>query len=284
MFSFCSFQKNIICYSQSRNPPIVPLTLTLSEFPLPQEGLDSTPALHHVLSLIFPLVTTLPLSLDVLNNSLSRPESKDEDLHSGWLQLPRGSILILTESSVAEGSLFNQGNFPLDVMCIRSHHLSSYPGVMTIRAVQETMRHQTLEYIFPFSSYTFETDINFIVLANGKQSTFFEVIINAKGLFGKLTFDHLQTSLNIPLRLNISDTRSIYKSSANIKLPPPDKLAQFRQLVGGAKVGSVTIGEATGEVSFDLPHRLDFLIRCPARRRRLCERTSCHQQSAFHSR
>jgi hypothetical protein len=75
------------------------------------EALDSTPTLYHVLSLIFPLVTTLSLSLDILNNSLSCPEYKDEDLHSGWLQLPRGSTLILTENSVAEGSIFNQGNF-----------------------------------------------------------------------------------------------------------------------------------------------------------------------------
>ena len=99
-----------ICDSQSRDPPIVPLSLTLSEYPLPPEALDSTPTLYHVLSLIFPLVTTLPLSLDVLNNSLSCPEYKDEDLHSGWLQLPRGSTLVLTESSVAEGSIFNKGD------------------------------------------------------------------------------------------------------------------------------------------------------------------------------
>jgi len=111
-FLFCFFgQKIFICDSQSRNPPIVPLSLTLSECPLPPEALDSTPTLYHVLSLIFPLVTTLPLSLDILNNSLSCPEYRDEDLHSGWLQLPRGSTLILTESSVAEGSIFNQGSF-----------------------------------------------------------------------------------------------------------------------------------------------------------------------------
>jgi len=169
--------------------------------------------LHHVLSLLFPLVTTLPLSLDVLNNSLSCPEYRNEDLHSGWLQLPRGSILILTESFIAEGSIANH-------------------GVMTIRAVQEMMRHQTLEYIFPFSSHTFETDINLFILANGKQSTFFK------------------TNLNIPMRLNFSNTeagRSTYKSLADIKLPSTEKLAQFRHLVGGARVGMVNIGEATGK-------------------------------------
>jgi len=102
---------------------------------------------------------------------------------------------------------------------------------MTIRAVQETMRQQSVEYIFPFSRHTFETDITFIVLANGKQSTLFK------------------TDLNIPLRLNTSGTdaaKVIYKPLADIKLPPPEKLAQFRQLVSGAKVGSVYIGKAAG--------------------------------------
>lgn len=118
----------------------------------------------------------LPLSLDVLNNTSARPESKDEDLHSGWLQLPRGTILMLTESSVSEGSIFDRGDFFSLCHGQEVFFLLVNPGVMNLRAAQATMRNQSLEYIFPFSSYTFETDINFIVLANGKKSTFFEVI------------------------------------------------------------------------------------------------------------
>lgn len=41
----------------------------------------------------------------------------------------------------------------------------------------------------------------------------------------------------------------LYKPLSEITLPSADKLSQFRQLVGGAKVGNVTIGEATGKVS-----------------------------------
>jgi hypothetical protein len=138
----------------------------------------------------------------------------------------------------------------ISVFWFRRLYLPLSPGVTTIRAVQEMMTHQSVEYIFPFSNYTFETDVNFIVLANGKQSTFFKVTINFK-LSGKLTNDQLKTNLNIPLQLNTSGpeaARSIYKSPAGVNQPPSDKLAQFRQLVGGAKVGKVKIGEAAGKV------------------------------------
>ena len=57
------------------------------------------------------------------------------------------------------------------------------------------------------------------------------------------------------MRLNAPGSeasKSIYKSPTDIKLPPADKLAQFRQLVGGAKVGIVNIGEAAGKVGLFL--------------------------------
>jgi len=47
-------------------------------------------------------------------------------------------------------------------------------GVMNIRSAQEMMKGQTLEYVFPFSGYKFETDVCFLITTEGKQSTFFE--------------------------------------------------------------------------------------------------------------
>lgn len=51
----------------------------------------------------------MPLSLDILDKVSFCPESKDEDLHSGQLQLPKGSILLLNEGAVTEGGIFNKG-------------------------------------------------------------------------------------------------------------------------------------------------------------------------------
>lgn len=38
------------------------------------------------------------------------------------------------------------------------------------------MANQTLDYVFPFSQFSFDTDIVFIILTAGKKSPFFKVI------------------------------------------------------------------------------------------------------------
>ena len=73
---FPRFYRAIQWMSSPRN------CLTLSGFPSSLE-VNSTPTLHHVLSLIFPLVAALPLPLSALNGTSFCPEPRDEDLHSG---------------------------------------------------------------------------------------------------------------------------------------------------------------------------------------------------------
>ncbi len=118
--SFCNTNSGLRAYSQSRNPPVLPLSLTLSGFPSSLE-VNSTPTLHHVLSLIFPLVTTLPLSLSALNRTSFCPESKDEDLHSGWLQHPKGSVMMLSEGTVTEGEISSKGTSAFTPLGNRSY-------------------------------------------------------------------------------------------------------------------------------------------------------------------
>ncbi|RDB21489.1 Mini-chromosome maintenance complex-binding protein [Hypsizygus marmoreus] len=195
---------------QSRTPPILPLTLTLSHFPSPGAGQTTIPALTHVLAQIFPLVSTLPISLHTLNDTSFAPESKNEDLHSGWLQLPAGSVCVVTEGGVTEGGVFER-------------------GLANLRAVQEAMNAQTLEYVFPFSRFAFETDIAFVVLSEGRKSTFFQ--INA----------------NVPLRPTTPDFEFYKSADSGVRIPGREKLEAFRALVGGAKIGSVSIGETTAE-------------------------------------
>ncbi|KAF5386600.1 hypothetical protein D9615_001723 [Tricholomella constricta] len=195
---------------QSRTPPILPLTLTLSRFPSPADA-NSMPALSHVLSQIFPIVTTLPLSLNTLNTTSFAPEFKTEDLHSGWLQLPSGSVCLVTEGGVTEGGV-------------------SQRGLANLRAVQEMMNGQTLEYVFPYSRFTFNTDVTFVVLSEGKKSAFFH------------------TNVHIPLKPAETATAfDFYKPADAITTPPQETLEMFRRLVGSAKVGAVSIGEGTAE-------------------------------------
>ncbi|KAJ7070358.1 putative alanine racemase-domain-containing protein [Mycena belliarum] len=198
---------SIIAKVQSRTPALLPPSLTISQFP-PPAAQSSTPSLSTVLSHLLPTVVTLPLSLDVLNSSSFYPESKNEDLHSGRLQLPRGSVCVVTEGGVTEGGVFDR-------------------GIMNLRAMQEMMSTQTLEYAFPFSRFTFQTDVVFLILSQGKKSTFF------------------QTNLNLPLRPN--NKGELYSSPSKTKLPAPETLMMFRNLVGGAKTGNVSVGEKVAE-------------------------------------
>ena len=48
---------------------------------------------------------------------------------------------------------------------------------MNVRAIQDVMNSQTVEYIFPFSStFTFHTDLSMIVVSEGRKSALFQVM------------------------------------------------------------------------------------------------------------
>ncbi|KAF5324555.1 hypothetical protein D9611_004471 [Ephemerocybe angulata] len=191
---------------QSRAPPILPLSLNLTGF---GPSTASNPKLTHVLSQLVPMLAVLPLSLNVVNSTTFVPESKDEDLHSGWLQLPKGSLCIVSEVSMDEGTV-------------------SQKGVYNLRTIQDTMSNQTLDYVFPFSQFSFETDISFLVLSAGKKSPFF------------------RTQLQVPLR-GSTDTGLYAPDASLIRLPSPETLSEYRNLIGGGKIANITLEESTAK-------------------------------------
>ncbi|KAI0320188.1 mini-chromosome maintenance replisome factor-domain-containing protein [Amylostereum chailletii] len=192
---------------QSRIRSLHPPSLTISHFPSPSDP-SAIPTLVHVLSLLFPLVTPLPLSLELLNQVPFVPESKQEDLHSGLLQIPHASTVVVTESGVKEGKLVER-------------------GVLNVMAIQDVMTSQTLPYRFPFSEFSFPTDLAFVVLAEGTKSAF------------------LKTDISVPLKPDNSS--SLFKPVTEVTRPPPDKLKAFRDLLMGAKTRKIEVKEATSE-------------------------------------
>jgi len=198
---------SVIARTQSRTPPIYPPSLTLSHFPPPPD-VSTLPTLYHVLSLIHPIVNILPFSLATLNKTSFCPESIEEDLHSGWLQVPHGSVYLFAESSITEGTVQEK-------------------GINNLRAIQGLMTAQTLDYVFPFSRFTFPTDVSPIVLTTGKKSTFF------------------QTTVDVPLKPRNGQDYDFYKLPDKVQLPSDEDLNQWRSLVGGSRVGTVTISDET---------------------------------------
>ncbi|KAL0947281.1 hypothetical protein HGRIS_013401 [Hohenbuehelia grisea] len=204
---------------QSRTPPILPPSLNISRFPPPSTlSKDSTspapePILPTLLSYILPTVTSVPLSLNTINTTDFYPQSKDEDLHAGWLQLASGSTMCLWEGGLSEGGVNEK-------------------GIMNLRAIQEIMNGQAVDYVFPFSKFSFPTDIVCITISEGRKSTFF------------------QTSINVPLKPSSKEAeivQRLYQAPDRLKVPHADKLEMFRGLIGGAKIGKVTINDNVAE-------------------------------------
>jgi Mini-chromosome maintenance replisome factor len=97
------------------------------------------------------------------------------------------------------------------------------------------MSTQTLSYIFPYSSFSFNLDLNFLVLAQGRKSPF------------------LNTDLNIPLRsLNAPDAtrlgQILYKADHEVRLPSKSILESFRWYIQQAKRTKVSVGMEVAKV------------------------------------
>lgn len=202
----------------SRAPSSLPPSLTISNFPRPPQT-NILPIVSHILSELLPQYTVIPLSLELLNTGSFVPESREEDLHSGYLQLPPGTTTLLTESGMEEGKVVEK-------------------GLINIRAMQEIMNSQTLEYTFPFSKFTFQTDISVIVLAEGRKSALF------------------QTCLNVPLQSRADGV--LYRSNDGLDYPPFDKLKSFRSYIASCRtvIGRVHVSEATSKhIEEDFVHQ-----------------------------
>ena len=118
------------------------------------------------------------------------------------------------------------------------------------------MASQTLGYIFPFSRFSFPTDLSCIVLSEGRKSTFFKVCFyNRFSDTHSLRFTFSQTDITVPLQPKFSTAEEIsklYKPSQGISSPPAEKLAAFRDLIIGARQGKVRVSETTSEVRVPL--------------------------------
>lgn len=56
-----------------------------------------------------------------------------------------------------------------------------------------------------------------------------------------------QTTVALPLRPPTSTSKDIYRPSSEIALPSEDKLVAFRELIAGAKIGSVNVGDEVAQ-------------------------------------
>lgn len=103
-------------------------------------------------------------------------------------------------------------------------------GLKNVQALQTAISAQTLHYEFPFSSYTFPVDLQFLVLTSRKK----------QGM--------VETEVCIPLRPG-GDAQELYKGKGEVQFPSPAKIQAFRRYLHKARTIRVKLDDSVGKVS-----------------------------------
>ncbi|GAA5977961.1 hypothetical protein JCM10908_004177 [Rhodotorula pacifica] len=154
---------------------------------------------------LVPAAAALDLSIETLNNAKTRlaPRSRDETLDAGRLQLAPGTAVVVDLRKIGEGKLEDT-------------------GVRNLRHLATAVTQQKLSYEFPYSSFELDTDLNFILLSEGKAILPTDCVVYVRP----------QTSSSAP-----RSTR-----------PDASKLDQFRGYIAGMKHSSFSIPPEMSEV------------------------------------
>ena len=104
-----------------------------------------------------------------------------------------------------------------------------------LRDVQSVMSNQSLRYIFPFSQFSFDTEIGFLLLVEGSRSPFFTVGPLHVFICLTLSTKKQQTDTSLPLQPQDKDNARLYKDESDIKMPDQGQLETFRNLLSGAR-------------------------------------------------
>uniref|UniRef100_A0A914WKE3 Mini-chromosome maintenance complex-binding protein n=1 Tax=Plectus sambesii TaxID=2011161 RepID=A0A914WKE3_9BILA len=144
-----------LCYLASKvgvrgeEIPVGCLPLNLTKVPA---GSETTETLANILSLLCDKVDMLPLTLEVLNSKPFAPvkDYSRELLTSGRLQLADGTMLLIDETVMQAGQL-------------------NEIGLRNIAFLRSVISSQKLAYDFKYHVADFDTDINVLVLSEGKS-------------------------------------------------------------------------------------------------------------------
>ncbi|KAF9924162.1 hypothetical protein FBU30_005830 [Linnemannia zychae] len=106
-------------------------------------------SLEKIVTNILPKVHVIPMTLENLNKNYFYPRG-DDHLYSGMLQVTRGTLLLLDETAMEEGTLVDQ-------------------GIKNLKAVSDVSQYQTLNYSFPYNNLEFQTDISLLIVSFGSS-------------------------------------------------------------------------------------------------------------------
>lgn len=118
--------------------------------------------MHKILSDILPLVVSQSLDLTHLNdkniNFSPKSQADEAGLQAGRLQLVDGTLLLIDENTMQEGQLQEK-------------------GMENIKTLSTLLTSRKLTYTFPYSNLEMDTDVNCVILSQGKSFLPFDVQI-----------------------------------------------------------------------------------------------------------
>lgn len=137
------------------------LTLNVSNFASPTgENAPTQTQLSRRLTQLLPAVVDVSMDLATLNDDRKplypRSAGEGTGLEAGRLQLVQGTTIVINEGTMGEGQL-KEG------------------GIRNIKALSSVLESHKLPYAFPYSEFEFDTDLNAIILSQGKSFLPFDI-------------------------------------------------------------------------------------------------------------
>ncbi|KAK9896561.1 hypothetical protein P389DRAFT_171824 [Cystobasidium minutum MCA 4210] len=185
--------------------------LALGQLPinivLPQSMDDTSRVVSKIrktLEQLLPRLVSLNFDIAELNKVTYLPESRDENLISGVLQLPQGTTVLVDETGMGEGNLQDR-------------------GVKNIQALATVVKDQTLAYVFPFSSFTFETDLNVIIVSKGKSLLPLDCVVHVR------PSSNPSNATSAPSEDQLSAWQDLLASSSGSRFEIPEAVSEHIQ-------------------------------------------------------
>ncbi|KAI7869313.1 putative alanine racemase-domain-containing protein, partial [Spinellus fusiger] len=164
--------------------------------------------LLNILKNIVPLLVEMPLNIEVFNNSSFSPESINENLHAGILQLLPGTLLLLDETVLSEGIL-------------------QKIGVRNIQALMHVMHRQSLRYMFPFDEFEFDVDLSVFTISMRKSILPHHCVLRIES--DATTFSNKYKKVPLHTSKDIQDFRIFLEASKYADYEISDEMAKYIQ-------------------------------------------------------
>jgi hypothetical protein len=209
---------------------VVNMVLPASPADRPAAAPTAAQRIFSALESLLPVVSRREMSIPALNARSWQPSKAvggdDESLHSGLLQLPSPSVLVLDESGLSAGTLSSQ-------------------GITNLRVLSKLVSQAVLEYDFRFQTLDFPVECAVLLLSTASRA---------------LLAQDGQHAIDVTIKLQPSQARggidALYPPTANaqaaapVPTPTQEQLNVWRAYLLMSRQNQFTIADQMSKVRF----------------------------------